>query len=54
MSLTQLRKDIQGCTACGLHEITERAVFGEGSARAQVMFVGEQPARGVEALVGLP
>jgi DNA polymerase len=43
MSLTQLRKDVQGCTACGLHEITERAVFGEGSARSQVMFVGEQP-----------
>ena len=43
MSLSQLSKDIQGCTACGLHEITERAVFGEGSARSQVMFVGEQP-----------
>jgi uracil-DNA glycosylase len=43
MSLTQLRKDVQGCTACGLHEITDHAVFGEGSARAEVMFVGEQP-----------
>ncbi len=43
MSLSQLSKDIRGCTACGLHEITERAVFGEGSARSQVMFVGEQP-----------
>jgi len=43
MSLTQLRKDVQGCTACELHKITDRAVFGEGSARAEVMFVGEQP-----------
>jgi DNA polymerase len=43
MSLTQLRKDVQRCTACGLHEITDHAVFGEGSAEAQVMFVGEQP-----------
>lgn len=43
MSLTQLRKDVQGCTACALHEITDHAVFGEGSARSEVMFVGEQP-----------
>jgi len=43
MSLTQLRKDVQGCTACALHEITDRAVFGEGSSKSQVMFVGEQP-----------
>jgi DNA polymerase len=43
MSLTQLRKDVQSCTACALHTITDRAVFGEGSAKAEVMFVGEQP-----------
>lgn len=43
MSLQQLREDVQRCTACELHTITDRAVFGEGSASAQVMFVGEQP-----------
>jgi uracil-DNA glycosylase len=43
MSLTQLREDVQQCTACPLHEITDRAVFGEGSATSEVMFVGEQP-----------
>lgn len=43
MSLAQLRKDVQACTACALHEITDRAVFGEGSAKSQIMFVGEQP-----------
>ncbi len=43
MSLTQLRQDVQGCTACELHKITDRAVFGEGSPKSQVMFVGEQP-----------
>ncbi|MDA0136843.1 UdgX family uracil-DNA binding protein [Solirubrobacter deserti] len=42
-NLTQLREDVQRCTACGLHEITDKAVFGEGAADAQVMFVGEQP-----------
>jgi DNA polymerase len=43
MSLARLREEVQACTACPLHEITDRAVFGEGSADAQVMFVGEQP-----------
>jgi uracil-DNA glycosylase family protein len=46
-SLTSLRKRVQECRACELHQGAMQAVFGEGSARAKVMFVGEQPgARG--------
>jgi DNA polymerase len=42
-SLTSLRERVQGCRACELYKGTTQAVFGEGSARAEVMFVGEQP-----------
>jgi DNA polymerase len=43
MSLTQLRQDVQTCTACELYKGTTQAVFGEGSPRSEVVFVGEQP-----------
>src|SRR5688500_12915195 len=43
MSLTSLREEVQGCTACELYQGATQAVFGEGLARAEVMFVGEQP-----------
>ncbi len=43
MRLTQLRKDVQDCTACELYRGATQAVFGEGSPKSQVMFVGEQP-----------
>jgi uracil-DNA glycosylase len=42
-NLTNLREAVQGCRACELYEGTTQAVFGEGLARAEVMFVGEQP-----------
>ena len=42
-SLSQLREEVQGCRACELYKGTTQAVFGEGAAKAQVMFVGEQP-----------
>ena len=42
-SLTSLRKRVQGCRECELYKGATQAVFGEGSARATVMFVGEQP-----------
>jgi uracil-DNA glycosylase family protein len=42
-SLTSLRERVQECTACELYKGTTQAVFGEGSPRAEVMFVGEQP-----------
>src|SRR3954451_7634898 len=42
-SLEQLREDVQGCRNCELYKGTTQAVFGEGAAKAEVMFVGEQP-----------
>src|SRR4051795_5358149 len=42
-SLQQLREDVQGCRNCELYKGTTQAVFGEGAAKARVMFVGEQP-----------
>src|SRR4051794_38608190 len=42
-SLKQLREDVQGCRNCELYKGTTQAVFGEGAAKAAVMFVGEQP-----------
>jgi uracil-DNA glycosylase family protein len=42
-SLTKLRKAAAGCKACPLWETGTQTVFGEGSAKAEVMFVGEQP-----------
>src|SRR3954452_23586332 len=42
-SLQQLREDVQGCRNCKLYKATTQAVFGEGAAKAAVMFVGEQP-----------
>jgi uracil-DNA glycosylase family protein len=42
-SLKSLRERVQECRACELYKGTTQAVFGEGSPRAEVMFVGEQP-----------
>jgi uracil-DNA glycosylase len=42
-NLTSLRERVQECRACELYKGTTQAVFGEGSTRAEVMFVGEQP-----------
>jgi uracil-DNA glycosylase family protein len=42
-SLPKLREAAAGCTACPLHETGTQTVFGEGSAKAEVVFVGEQP-----------
>jgi uracil-DNA glycosylase len=42
-TLTNLREAVQGCRACELYKGTTQAVFGEGSPRAEVMLVGEQP-----------
>jgi uracil-DNA glycosylase len=41
--LDQLRADAAECRACPLWQTGTQVVFGEGSARAQVVFVGEQP-----------
>ena len=42
-SLPKLREAAAGCTACLLHETGTQTVFGEGSSKAEVVFVGEQP-----------
>src|SRR3954466_5808729 len=41
--LDELREEVQGCRACELYKGTTQAVFGEGLAKAEVIFVGEQP-----------
>jgi DNA polymerase len=38
-----MRESVQGCRACELYKGTTQAVFGEGAAKADAMFVGEQP-----------
>lgn len=42
-SLKQLRRDAATCQACDLWKNATQTVFGEGSATASIMFVGEQP-----------
>lgn len=42
-TVASLGEAAQGCTACNLYRNATQAVFGEGSAEALVMMVGEQP-----------
>lgn len=42
-SLNEIAEASKGCTACHLHKNATQTVFGDGSKRATVMFVGEQP-----------
>jgi DNA polymerase len=41
--LDTIAKDIQSCTACGLHETRTQAVPGSGAPDARIVFVGEAP-----------
>ncbi len=43
LSLPALREAAAGCRGCHLWQVGTQTVFGEGSAAADVMFVGEQP-----------
>jgi uracil-DNA glycosylase len=52
-SLQALREEAAGCRACPLWETATQTVFGEGSPRSTVMFVGEQPGD-KEDLAGKP
>src|SRR5687767_3140071 len=52
-TLTSLKTAAAGCTACDLWKTGTQTVFGEGSRRARVMFVGEQPGN-EEDLTGKP
>jgi DNA polymerase len=51
--LAKLRRIAAGCTACDLYKRGTQTVFGEGGARARVVFVGEQPGH-EEDLAGRP
>jgi uracil-DNA glycosylase family protein len=42
-SLKTLRLEAAGCTRCDLYARATQTVFGEGTRRARVMLVGEQP-----------
>jgi DNA polymerase len=42
-TLPRLREAAAGCTACPLYKTATQTVFGEGSANAELVFVGEQP-----------
>ena len=42
-SLPRLREAAAGCTACPLYKTGTQTVFGEGTSKAEVLFVGEQP-----------
>src|SRR5437762_2897685 len=42
-TIASLRHAAAGCKACDLWQIGTQTVFGEGSSRARVMLVGEQP-----------
>src|SRR5690349_5308394 len=42
-SLKTLREEAARCTRCDLYKRGTQTVFGEGTRRARVMFVGEQP-----------
>jgi uracil-DNA glycosylase len=42
-SLASLRRAVQECRGCPLYKDATQAVFGDGAAHAEVMFVGEQP-----------
>jgi DNA polymerase len=51
--LDVLRADAAGCRACPLWEMGTQTVFGEGTAHAAMMLVGEQPGD-QEDLAGKP
>jgi uracil-DNA glycosylase family protein len=52
-TLPKLRAGAADCTACHLYKLGTQTVFGEGSADADVVFVGEQPGD-QEDLAGRP
>ena len=52
-SLEALRSYIGDCRRCRLHKGRNHLVFGEGSAQAELVFIGEGPGR-EEDLVGKP
>jgi uracil-DNA glycosylase len=52
-NLRKLREAAAGCKACDLWKTGTQTVFGEGTAKAEIVFVGEQPGD-KEDLAGKP
>jgi len=52
-SLEEIQAELGDCKRCKLHEDRNKIVFGEGSANARIMFIGEGPGRD-EDLSGRP
>jgi uracil-DNA glycosylase family 4 len=52
-TLLNVREDLGECTRCKLHKTRNKIVFGDGSAKAQLVFVGEGPGADEDAQ-GLP
>lgn len=52
-SLLKIREDLGECTRCKLHRGRHKIVFGDGSAKAELVFVGEGPGAD-EDMQGLP
>jgi uracil-DNA glycosylase len=52
-SLLKIREDLGDCTRCKLHKKRNKLVFGDGSPKAQLVFVGEGPGADEDAQ-GLP
>jgi uracil-DNA glycosylase len=52
-TLLKIREDLGDCTRCKLHKGRNKLVFGDGSPKAQLVFVGEGPGAD-EDIQGLP
>ena len=52
-TLLKIREDIGDCTRCKLHKGRHKIVFGDGSAKAELVFIGEGPGADEDAQ-GLP
>jgi DNA polymerase len=51
--LLEATREASGCQRCHLYEAATQTVFGEGPARARVIFIGEQPGD-QEDVIGRP
>jgi uracil-DNA glycosylase family 4 len=52
-TLLKIRSDLGDCTRCKLHTTRNKIVFGDGSSKADLVFVGEGPGHD-EDMQGLP
>jgi len=52
-TLLKIRADLGECTRCKLHKTRNKIVFGDGSPKAELVFVGEGPGHD-EDVQGLP